>query len=258
MEKIFGKRGPSKRFCFCFSRKLTPAETRYSIFKLELVGVVAGLQAARDILLFRPVILFIDSKSLMYIRLCRNASEQIARLSVQLSSFEVELYHVPSDLNLADNYTRLRGDNSDSQEGAPLRSLTEKESHEIVSQLTIPTNFFIPSHLLQRLLNQDGVLVDLPGKKKKRGAECKEIPRKVTCPSIIGPKRVKDFMVEVKENRNHHTCNMAQETDGEGEVSDGEADFHGWGQLDANGSPPQDMVREEEELGQENPKRGWP
>ena len=44
----------------------------------------------------------------MFIRLSRNASEQIARLSVQLSSFEVQLYHLPSDMNLAHNFTRLR------------------------------------------------------------------------------------------------------------------------------------------------------
>ena len=42
-------------------------------------------------------------------------------------------------------------------------------------------------------------------------------------------------MVEVKENRNHHICNMARETDGEGEASDEEV---------------QDMVREEGENGE--------
>ena len=179
MEKIFGKSGPSKRFAFCFSRKLTPPETRYSIFKLELLGCVSGLQAARDILLFRPIILFVDSKSLMYIRLCRNASEQIARLSVQLSSFEVELYHLPSTLNLADNYTRLRDEGIEPSDSSTSRSLTEKEAHEIVRQLIMPNNFRLSSQLLRGLLNQDSVLVDLPGKRKRKVTACKEIPQKI-------------------------------------------------------------------------------
>merc|ERR1712082_520297 len=114
MGNIFDKNLPNKRSVFCFSRKLTPAERNYSIFKLELIAAVHGLQATRDITLFRPIILLVDSRSLMYIRLSRNTSEQIARLSIQLSSFDVEIFHVPSELNLADSYTRMPSDEDNS------------------------------------------------------------------------------------------------------------------------------------------------
>ena len=116
---------------------------------------------------------------------------------MQLSSFDVELYHLPSNLNLADNLTRLRDleDNRDDQEA--LWALSEKESHEIVRHLTIPDNFSVPTKLLQRLLNEDGSLTSLPGKQKKKNTACKEIPRKNNCPSLRGPKKRKDFVLEV-------------------------------------------------------------
>ena len=230
-----GKKAPPKRFAFCFSRKLTAPETRFSIFKLELLACVAGLQAARDLLLFRPIILFIDSKSLMYIRLCRNASEQIARLSVQLSSFEVELYHVPSCLNLSDNYTRIRDEEIEEK---TMRTLTEKESHEIVKQLTIPDNFHLPSNLFNKLLNQDSVLVDLPGKRKRQTTTCKRIPLKTTCPTIQGQKKLKDFTVEVNEIPDTRMCNMIQEVDSDGDSPEDLNGFHGWPeQIQGNTNP---------------------
>ena len=258
MNKIFGEQGPAKRFAFCFSRKLTPPETRYSIFKLELLGCVAGLQVARDLLLFRPIILFVDSKSLMYIRLCRNASEQIARLSVQLSSFEVELYHVPSSLNLSDNFTRLREEEADPAVEKDMRSLTEKEAHEIVKRLIIPNNFHLPSELLNGLLNQDGVLVDLPGKRKRKTVTCKEIPRKTTCPTIQGPRKLKDFTVEIGGTPNFHTCNMMQETYEEEENPDGDSDFHGWDIQENNNNDTIDITNDQLEVEEtpENPPEG--
>ena len=215
MDKVFGKNSPGKRFAFCFSRKLTPAERNYSIFKLEIISCLSGLQAARDILLFRPIILFIDARSLMFIRLCRNSSEQIARLSIQLSAFEVELYHIPSEMNLADNYTRLREPDTNDEENENLRSLSEKESHQIVKHLMMPENFSIPIELLQGLLNEDGVLINLPGKKKKKRAVCKEIPRKNTCPSLYGPKKLKDFVIEVRRKPTDIISNMVTETENE-------------------------------------------
>ena len=210
---------------------------------------MAGLQAARDILLFRPIILFIDSKSLMYIRLCRNASEQIARLSVQLSSFEVELFHVPSNLNLADNFTRLRVEEEEPSDDRPMRSLSEKESHEIVRQLIIPHNFSLPSPLLNTLLNQDSVLVDLPPKRKRKTTICKEIPRKTTCPTIQGSKKLKDFILEVGETPNHHACNMVLETDENGGPSNGEERSHGEEYLEVSGTRrlSATVVKQEEE-----------
>ena len=213
MVEIFCPGSPAKKFAFCFSRKLTSAEKRYSIFKLELIGTVNGLHAARDLLLFRPIILFIDARSLMFIRLSRNASEQIARLSVQLSSFEVQLYHLPSDMNLADNFTRLRDSDENLDAEETLRPLSEKESHEIVKHLTIPDNFSIPVQLLNSLLNEDGVLIDLPGKKKRKKTVCKEVPRKSNCPSLHGPKKLKDFIIEVSTDSTNLSCNMVATED---------------------------------------------
>ena len=181
MDKIFGNDGPEKRFGFCYSRKLTSSEQQYSIFKLELIAAVNGLHASRDISLFRPIILFVDARSLLYVRLSRNTSEQIARLSIQLSCFDVHIFHVPSDLNLADPYTRLPLD-FDSKKDSDYynqsnRYFTEQESHLIINNLIIPKKLSLSSDIVQEHLARDSLKTDLPGKKtkQKRNKEEKNI-----------------------------------------------------------------------------------
>ena len=73
-EAVMSKNGPKKKFVFCSSRKLTKSERNYSIFKLELVSCVNGLLSAKTLFSFASVKMFVDSKSLLFVRLCKSSS----------------------------------------------------------------------------------------------------------------------------------------------------------------------------------------
>ena len=67
-----------KKFIFCSSRKLSKAERLYSVFKLEIVALCHGLLSAKALFSFAKIKVFVDAKSLLYVRLCKSSSDQIA------------------------------------------------------------------------------------------------------------------------------------------------------------------------------------
>ena len=75
--------------------------------------------------------------------------------------------------------------------------------------------------------------------------ECKEIPRKNTCLTIQGPRRVKDFTLEVHGASNFDTCNMLQVLEGK-DSSDEDGDFHGWDIPEGSGVGAETSIRDEE------------
>ena len=160
-EAVMSKNGPKKKFVFCSSRKLTKSERNYSIFKLELVSCVHGLLSAKTLFSFASVKMFVDSKSLLFVRLCKSSSEQVARLAILLSSFDIDLFHVPSEVNfLSDYLSRLPTDNTQPSREEEPRLLTEKESSIILNHLVIPDNLTIPCSIARILLNEESLRVN--------------------------------------------------------------------------------------------------
>ena len=94
LEKVLRVNGTKKRFVFWFSRKLRRTESNYSIVKLELIMLIYGILAAKYLFLFAKVNVFIDAKSIVFLRLCKSSSPQLVRLALLLSSFDVDLYHI--------------------------------------------------------------------------------------------------------------------------------------------------------------------
>ena len=177
------KHGPRKKIVFCSSRKLTKSERNYSIFKLELVSCVHGLLSAKTLFSFASVKMFVDSKSLLFVRLCKSSSEQVARLAILLSSFDIDLFHVPSEVNfLSDYLSRLPTTNTLQCEEGDLRLLSEKESNVILSHLIVPDNLTLPSSIIRKLLNEESVQINLPGVKTRKRTKCKAISPQSSCP----------------------------------------------------------------------------
>ena len=160
-----------KKFVFCSSRKLTKSERNYSVFKLELLSLNQGLLSAKAPFSFASIKAFVDARSILYVRMCRSSSDQIARMAIFLSSFDLELYHVPSRVNFLSDYLSRIAEVDDDQEGddAP-RAFTEKESNLIIQQLTLPQTLVLSSDIVNKMLSSDSVKINLPnGKQKGKG-----------------------------------------------------------------------------------------
>lgn len=100
------------------------------------------------------------------------------------------------------------------------RFLTEKEGHLIVKNLVIPNHFSLPAELVRNLLTQDSVEVDFTGKRSKKKTLCKDIPRKLACPVMKSPTKVKYFIIEIGKKSKECILNtVLEEEDSQDEVS---------------------------------------
>ena len=119
LAAIKAENGPPKNFIFCSSRKLSKAERNYLVFTLEILTLRNEFLSARTLFSFAKIKVFVDAKSILFIRLCKSSSDQIARLAVFLSGFEMELFYVSSNDNfLSDYFSRLPrpGEETDSSQ----------------------------------------------------------------------------------------------------------------------------------------------
>ena len=190
-------RKTKKNFVMCYSRKLSKSETGYSIYKLELMSALSGLQHALSLLLFEHLNLYIDCKSLLFLRLSRNQNDQLVRFSVMFNTYNVTLFHISSENNyLADLFTKIPSNDEDVE--SKYRCLTEAESHELVKNLTIPANFTLSAENLQRLLKEDSVKCILKEATEKRKAK-KSATKKDISPSLKAPRKPKPFQIVVKK-----------------------------------------------------------
>jgi hypothetical protein len=90
-----------------WSRKLKPFETRYSVYKLELLGVVSGLLKFKYWLLGKEFILQCDHKPLSYLFSSPSLSPILANWLEIILPFNFVIEHIPGTVNkMADFLSR--------------------------------------------------------------------------------------------------------------------------------------------------------
>ena len=88
-----------------YSRKLNPAQTRYTTTERELLAIVETLKEFRNILLGQVIKVYTDHKNLTYTHF---NTDRVMRWRLILEEFGVELLHLPGTTNLvADALSRL-------------------------------------------------------------------------------------------------------------------------------------------------------
>ena len=92
------------------SRKLNPAETRYSAYERELLGIVWAIGKWRHYLEGRHFIVQTDHSSLKHLPNQPSVSRRIWKWVSILQGYDVEIRHIPGKVNPADALTRqVRG-----------------------------------------------------------------------------------------------------------------------------------------------------
>ena len=81
----------------CILRTFTQAERKYGVFRKEILALLYTLKSLDFFLRFAPtVIIRVDAKSILFLRLCKDSAGILLRFSVELSKYEAEIHHVPS------------------------------------------------------------------------------------------------------------------------------------------------------------------
>ena len=84
----------------CVSRTFTKTERKYGVFRKETLSLLDALKSMDFFLRFaKKVILLVDAKSIIFLRMCRDSAGILLRFSLELSKYEAEIYHIPGKEN---------------------------------------------------------------------------------------------------------------------------------------------------------------
>ena len=156
--KIFQKDPETgeERILACLSRTFTKAERNYSTIKQEVVALLYTMRSFSYFLEFAPhITILVDAKSILYLRLARESSGILLRFSLELSKYDTTIVHVAGKDNIVcDNLSRLHKGAvllADAEKELP-KPLSEKETLQILSRLTIPDGLTFSSSEVKELL----------------------------------------------------------------------------------------------------------
>ena len=88
------------------SRKLNPAETRYSAYERELLGIVWAIGKWRHCFEGRKFIVQTDHSSLRHLPNQPSVNRRIWKWVSILQVYDMEIRHIPGKVNPADTITR--------------------------------------------------------------------------------------------------------------------------------------------------------
>ena len=184
----------SEKLIACVSRTFTKAERKYGVFRKEVLSLLYCLKSMDFFLRFaKNLIILIDAKSIIYLRLCKESAGILLRFSLELSKYDAEIHHVPGVENeVSDFFSRHHKDIDNILENnKKLSVLSEKQTERILRRLTIPNGKVFTQEEVASLLELDS-LPGPPSKKKKTESKAKLGKRLIkNTPKTLGEKSVK-------------------------------------------------------------------
>ena len=96
----------------CVSRTFTKTERAYSTVKKEVLALLYTMRTMDFFLRFaNRIIILVDAKTILYLRLCKEAAGILLQFSIELSKYEAVVIHVKGKNNeVADVLSRQHKD----------------------------------------------------------------------------------------------------------------------------------------------------
>ena len=92
-----------------FSKKLTPTQQNWTVSEQELLAILQGLRASRNIVLGFQTIILSDHKPLTWLFGLKSQSGKLARIAIELASYNIVVKHVKGKDNIvADFLSRIK------------------------------------------------------------------------------------------------------------------------------------------------------
>jgi len=160
----------------CVSRTFTKAERKYGTFRKEVLALLYCLKSMDFFLRFaNKLVILIDAKSILFLRLCKESQGILLRFSLELSKYEAEIHHVPGVENEVSDVLSRNHKNIDDivKESKEKNILSEKQTEQILARLTIPQGKRFSSEEVRNLLELESLPAPSPKTKRKSESKAK-------------------------------------------------------------------------------------
>ena len=177
----------------CISRTFTKPERAYSTVKKEVLALLYTLRTMDFFLRFaNKIIILVDAKAILYLRMCKDASGILLRFSLELSKYNAEVIHVKGENNeVADVLSRQHRDiDKIKEETKTAQTMSEQQTLEILQKLKIPKNYKFTEEEVASML--DSPSLPNPKAKKPKSSAAKTGVRQVkNLPQMLNKRNIK-------------------------------------------------------------------
>ena len=182
----------------CVSRAFSKTERAYSTVKKEVLALLYTMRTMDFFLRFaNRIIILVDAKAILYLRLCKEAAGILLQFSTELSKYEAEVIHVKGKNNeVADVLSRQHADiDKLKEEVKQSRPMTEKQTMELLNKLKILKNYSFTRAEVADMLDAPSLPNPSDAKKKESMAKTgirtvKNMPKTLHSRKIKMPKEV--------------------------------------------------------------------
>ena len=155
----------------CYGRKYSSTELRYDCYKKEVIGLMSALHSYAHLLRYSVSLeIWVDAKSILYLKLAKSSSPTLVRLALNLSNYQFTLNHLSSGANLFSD-TLSRMPQLITKTKPKYRPLSQSEAIQFLQQLVLPETLQIPKDLVHSLLTTEGLYSNDIAKPKKESKQ---------------------------------------------------------------------------------------
>ena len=180
------------RLVAAVSRSFIKSERKLAPVQKEILGLLYTLTSLHYLLKGHHLIVFADARSITLLKTCSSSSPYLARLALELSAYDFELYHLEGSLNIeADALSRMHKlqDKILAQDKHNNNAMTKEESLLFLEYLKIPNNTRFTVEEVRHFLTSEPLRSQLAAKIKTRNTSCLKSPT-TNMPTVIKAKKV--------------------------------------------------------------------
>ena len=136
------------------SRLFSTTEVNYTVYRKEILALIHFLKACEIFIKFQPIFMESDCRSILWLKSSKSSSDVLIRYACILTSYQLNLKHVPGNQNISDALSRSR-EYKDNDEDVP--PMGQKEAEILISALTLPANTTFTANEIKDMLQGTGL-----------------------------------------------------------------------------------------------------
>ena len=164
------------RLVAAVSRTFIKSERSLAPIHKEILSLLYALTSLNYILRGAHIKVFADARSITLLKTCSASSPYLARLAMELSVYDFELYHLPGQLNIVADALSRMGKTQEQileEDKTKNNAMTKQESLEFLEFLTLPTDTRYTVSEVKHLLRSEPLRSELKARVATRLASNK-------------------------------------------------------------------------------------